>query len=169
MISGLDAPTAVAALLTLAMWTSPAAAQKTDVVTLQNGDRITGEIKRLDRGRLEYSTDDMGTLNIEWEEIDVLTSGLTYEVELGSGERFFGTFPPGAPAGGMLVGTVDADTLSMASIWRTSQGDDGRRPGPALLLDHRPISTAVDDSHLEPEFTRGEPRERRLSVRASKA
>jgi len=127
MISGLDAPTAVAALLTLAMWTSPAAAQKTDVVTLQNGDRITGEIKRLDRGRLEYSTDDMGTLNIEWEEIDVLTSGLTYEAAAGPGG------------------------------------------GSPQLLDHRPISTAVDDSHLEPEFTRGEPRERRLSVRASKA
>jgi hypothetical protein len=100
------------------MWAQPVASQKTDVVTLQNGDRITGEIKRLDRGRLEYSTDDMGTLHIEWEEIDALTSVLTYEVELGSGERFFGSFPGDAPRGSILVGTVDADTLSMASIVR---------------------------------------------------
>ena len=41
-----------------------ALAAKTDVVTLKNGDRITGEVKRLDRGRLRYSTDDMGTIYI---------------------------------------------------------------------------------------------------------
>lgn len=66
------------------------AAQKTDVVTLQNGDRITDEIKRLERGRLEYSTDDMGMLNIEWDEIDVLTSVLTFEVELVVSDFFLG-------------------------------------------------------------------------------
>ena len=32
---------------------SPARAQRTDVVTLANGDRITGEVSTLDRGRLE--------------------------------------------------------------------------------------------------------------------
>jgi len=38
---------------------APAAAGKrTDVVTLRNGDRITGEVKRLDRGQLEFKTDD---------------------------------------------------------------------------------------------------------------
>ena len=35
---------------------SPALAQKTDVVHLENGDDLTGEIKGLDRGRLKYST-----------------------------------------------------------------------------------------------------------------
>ena len=42
----------------------PLHAQKTDVVTLENGDEITGEIKQLDRGKLEYGTDDMGTVEI---------------------------------------------------------------------------------------------------------
>ena len=42
---------------------------KTDVVTLANGDRITGEIKRLDRGRLEFKTDDAGTLYLEWDKL----------------------------------------------------------------------------------------------------
>ncbi len=49
---------------------SPALAQgKTDVVTLSNGDRITGEVEGLDRGRLEFSTDDAGTLFLEWENL----------------------------------------------------------------------------------------------------
>jgi len=107
-----------AALVTLAMCAWPVAAQKTDVVTLQNGNEITGEIKRLDRGRLEYSTDDMGTANIEWEHIQVLTSVSTFEFELDSGELFFGTLPEGAPPGSIIVGAVDPDTLSMTSIVR---------------------------------------------------
>ena len=112
------APAIGAALVTLAMCAWPVAAQKTDVVTLENGNEITGEIKRLDRGRLEYSTDDMGTVNIEWEHIQVLTSVSTFEFELDSGERFFGTLPEGAPPGSIIVGAVDPDTLSMTSIVR---------------------------------------------------
>jgi hypothetical protein len=39
---------------------------RTDVVTLANGDRITGEVKRLDRGQVEFKTDDGGTIYFEW-------------------------------------------------------------------------------------------------------
>jgi hypothetical protein len=45
-------------------------ARKTDVVTMANGDRVTCEIKTLDRGMLEVSTDSWGTISIEWEEVD---------------------------------------------------------------------------------------------------
>ena len=38
---------------------------RTDVVTLANGDRITGEVARLERGRLKFETDDAGTLYLE--------------------------------------------------------------------------------------------------------
>ena len=41
------------------------AREKTDVVILKNGDRITGEIKKLDRGKLKLKTDDMSTVYIE--------------------------------------------------------------------------------------------------------
>ena len=39
------------------------------MVTLLNGDRLTGEILNLNRGRLELKTDDAGTINIEWDKI----------------------------------------------------------------------------------------------------
>ncbi len=67
------------------------AQRKTDIVTLYNGDRITGEIKSLSGGILRLSTDAMGTLNIEWQEIAHLESEFYYEVRLGEGTRYFGS------------------------------------------------------------------------------
>jgi len=46
------------ALLLLGFGVLPAlCADRTDIITMQNGDRITGEIRKLERGRLEYKTD----------------------------------------------------------------------------------------------------------------
>ena len=59
------------------------AQRKTDIVTLYNGDRITGEVKALDGGILKLSTDSMGTINIEWQEISTLESKYLYEVRMG--------------------------------------------------------------------------------------
>ena len=43
---------------------------KTDVVILKNGDHVSGEIKSLERGKLSLSTDSMGTVKIEWEDVE---------------------------------------------------------------------------------------------------
>ncbi len=43
--------------LILSVTASAHAQRRTDVVTLANGDRITGEVGRLERGRLEFKTD----------------------------------------------------------------------------------------------------------------
>lgn len=64
---------------------------KTDVVTLANGDRITGEVKRLDRGRLEFSTDDAGTLYLEWDKLVSVMATRIVEVVTGDGRRFLGS------------------------------------------------------------------------------
>ena len=108
----------VAGLGLLAVCTVAVGAQKTDVVTLLNGDNITGEIKRLERGRLQYSTDDMGTLSIEWNKIEALTSVAHFEVELRSGLRYFGAFGEGAPNRTIIVTLAESDTVPMVSIIR---------------------------------------------------
>jgi hypothetical protein len=106
-------------LATLAVSASPLTAQKTDVVTIQNGDAITGEIKQLDRGRLEYGTDDMGTIQIEWDKIVRLVSVWYFEVEQRSGRRYYGTFLDGAEAGTLIVALPPRrDTLPLGSIVR---------------------------------------------------
>ena len=65
-------------------------AEKTDILTLVNGDKFTGEIKKLEFGKLTFSTDHMGTLSIKWDKIIGLTSNAYYEVELFDGTIYFG-------------------------------------------------------------------------------
>ncbi len=91
------------------------AAQKTDVLVLRNGDRITGEIKKLERGTLSFSTDDVGTLNVEWDKIVRLTSLHYHELDTELGERFFGTLDSVDVEAALLVGT---DTLKIVNIVR---------------------------------------------------
>lgn len=68
----------------------PALADRTDVVVLKNGDKVTGEVKGLLRGKLEFETDSMGTIRIEWADIQVVISDTGQSVELANGQRFFG-------------------------------------------------------------------------------
>src|SRR5262245_64645651 len=69
---------------------APALAAKTDLVVLRNGDRITGEVKGLARGKLDYSTDDAGRLSIEWDKVARVVSPNQFQFELGSGVRYSG-------------------------------------------------------------------------------
>jgi len=66
------------------------AADKTDVVILLNGDAVTGEIKALDFGALRYSTDSMGTVGIDWEDVVSITSDQNLEIELADGNKYYG-------------------------------------------------------------------------------
>ena len=52
----------------------PALAAKTDVLVLRNGDRLTGEVDVLERGKLQFKMDDMGTLQIEWDKVASVTA-----------------------------------------------------------------------------------------------
>jgi len=79
------------------------AAAKTDVVVLRSGDRITGEVTELDRGRLTFKTDDMGTLSIEWDKVTSVTAQATFEVHDLDGGQYFGALRPGAQDGELTV------------------------------------------------------------------
>ncbi|HEX7375395.1 MAG TPA: DUF481 domain-containing protein [Steroidobacteraceae bacterium] len=97
------------------------AAPKTDIVTLANGDRITGEVKGLEQGRLKLSTDAAGTLYIEWDKIVRLQTTQYVQVELDDGLRYFGQVPDAA-SDRILTIVTDKDarpwTLAMSSIIR---------------------------------------------------
>ena len=80
--------TVIAAFLAAA---GSAHAAKTDVVLLHNGDRVTGEIKSLIRGKLELSTAHMGTVLIDWQDVMEVVSDTSQSVELVDGERYHGT------------------------------------------------------------------------------
>lgn len=89
---------------------------KTDVVTLANGDRITGEVKQLDRGRLEFSTDDAGTLYLEWDKLASVVAMRRVEVSTSDGTRYLGTLAP-APARSIAVAANgDTAVLPMTEV-----------------------------------------------------
>jgi hypothetical protein len=95
---------------------APALAQKTDVITLQNGDRITGEVKNLDRGRVEFSTDDIGTIYLEWDKIATLVSKNVFEVIMSDGRRFLGSLHSDTTGSLSVVGPEGAGPLSLLDV-----------------------------------------------------
>ena len=102
------------------------ARDKTDVIILKNGDHVTGEIKSLQRGKLSLSTDAMGTVAIEWEDIAQVTSQWLFEVETETGLRTFGSLAPAAePETIEILGETSRNTLNQTSIVRLTQLEAG--------------------------------------------
>ena len=62
--------------------------QKTDKVTLKNGDTITGEIKNMKLALLSFKMDGPGTISIKWEEVVGIKSIKIFEFTLRSGAMF---------------------------------------------------------------------------------
>ena len=99
------------AALFLLLGAATAEAQK-DSVWIRNGDRITGEVKSLSRGLLKYSTDDLGTIYIEWDKVDRISTSTVVEVRLATGHKFYGRL--GLAPTGLLA--LAADTLRISNI-----------------------------------------------------
>jgi hypothetical protein len=104
------------ATVSLLAGASPLFAQKTDILVLKRGDSITGEVKELNRGKLSYKTDDMGTLSIEWDKIAHLTSTNYFDVENRIGTRFFGQLAASDEPGELLIILSDTVRVRMMNI-----------------------------------------------------
>ena len=99
---------------------------KTDVVILKNGDHVSGEIKSLERGKLSLSTDSMGTVKIEWEDVERVTSQWVFEVETETGVRSFGSLTPASEPRTMeIIGESARNTLNQTSVVRMTQIEAG--------------------------------------------
>ena len=92
---------------------SLAAADKVDVVYLKNGDRITCEIKKLDRSVLTISTDPLGKASVHWGEIQELRSPRKFDVQLSSGDHLLGSLLA-SPAGQLVMQLDDGATATAA-------------------------------------------------------
>lgn len=108
-----------AAIIGLIIAGTTASAAKTDIVQLVNGDAITGEIKSLDFGVLSYSTDSMGTVSIDWEDIVGLRTDQTLQVEVTDGTRYFGTLgQAGAQFHIVVAGDAATTVVATADVVR---------------------------------------------------
>jgi len=84
-------------------------AQKTDVITLINTDRITGDLKSMRSGLLQLSTNNMGTINIEWDKVKEIRTDKFYQIELDDGRIYFGSLQPSDKKDMVLVKGVTMD------------------------------------------------------------
>jgi len=119
----------VVALLGATCGAPAEAAPKTDVVTLVNGDRLTGEVKALEHNRLRFSTDHLGTVYIEWDKIVRLESDQYLLLERSDGTRFYGQLLPGPDATHLLVRrteTAQPEAVARATIVRAAPIEGGR-------------------------------------------
>lgn len=68
---------------------------KDDVVIMENGDRITGEIKKMEFGILFLKSDRaVDTLKLDWKRIVAIRSKGRYEFEMKSGHHYVGIIIP---------------------------------------------------------------------------
>lgn len=120
-----SARVALALHLALTAGATAYAQGRTDVVTLANGDRITGEVVQLQRGRLEFKTDDAGTLYLEWDKLVSVVAARVVEVVTSDNRRFVGTLAAAA-AGSLSVvtpqGAVPLQMIEVTIVTPVGQG-----------------------------------------------
>ena len=126
----------VALLLMGLLLSAHSYADKTDIVILENGDAVTGEIKALEFGALRYSTDSMGTVSIDWEDIVHISSKQSLQIEITDGSRYYGRLLTAENEHAVLVKTASQEVVLQANeiiritpietsekLWQRLEGD----------------------------------------------
>ncbi|MEN8227811.1 MAG: DUF481 domain-containing protein [Bacteroidota bacterium] len=70
------------------------ASSKIDTIYFQNGDRVTAEVKSLENNQLRLSTDDAGTIRVEWNKVDSVKILNSMRIVLQDGEILYGKLLP---------------------------------------------------------------------------
>jgi len=98
------------------------ARDKSDVVILRNGDRLSGDIHSLEFGILTLSTDNMSTLSIEWPAVRSVTSKFEFAIERQDGTKYHGIIATSADGADLVVQNEQGSVrIPMAEIERISR------------------------------------------------
>jgi putative salt-induced outer membrane protein YdiY len=77
--------------LSLACLSSPAREIRKDIIIMSNGDRFTGQVKRLQNGLLyvemPYTS---GNIGLDWNQVDSVQTTATFQIVLNNGRRLVG-------------------------------------------------------------------------------
>jgi hypothetical protein len=129
---------ALTILVFLICYSTHAKKLRGDVVTMKNGDHLTGEVKSLDSGTLFIETEySASNLSVDWNQVVSVTSTATYLITLANGVHVTGTLQraPGSaehPEDVTIVGEnrellvaspniVEMETQK-PSVWRQLRG-----------------------------------------------
>jgi hypothetical protein len=105
---------AIALLLLFAHSPVEAANRNTDIVVMKNGDRLTGQVKKLESGVLYIDLDYVwGSVGVDWNQVEEVQSSGVYQVTLQNGDHLIGTLSKTAKptANGKDVSIVSASRL----------------------------------------------------------
>lgn len=110
-------------LLLAVFFSGPAFSRdKTDVVWIANGNHITGEIKKLERGLLTLNTDYMGEVKIEWADVVRVQSDYAFQFEKADGTRVTGRIGESTKPREIVVGyRKNSVTYEFKNVVRISQ------------------------------------------------
>jgi hypothetical protein len=101
------------------------AREKSDKIWLTNGDKLTGEIKQLEHGKLRLSTDSLGEVRVEWDDIARIESDFEFQFERSDGTRITGTISK-APEEKQISLQTQEETVNFAhdNVIRIAQIED---------------------------------------------
>ncbi|MBE9538557.1 MAG: DUF481 domain-containing protein [Proteobacteria bacterium] len=97
----------IALLLVCGFCTSAWSHDKTDIITLYNGDKLTGEFQSLYGGVVSFNTDALGLVKIEWKHVSRFESIYHYDIRLSDGTRYYAGIDETAIAGQIKVSSYD--------------------------------------------------------------
>ena len=98
------------------------ARDKTDIVMLRNGDRLSGDILSVEFGILSLSTDNMSTLSIEWPAVRSITSKFDFAIERQDGTRYHGVIATSADGADLMIESAEgAVRFPMQEVERISR------------------------------------------------
>jgi Protein of unknown function, DUF481 len=98
------------------------ARDKTDVVMLRNGDRLSGDIVSMEFGILTLKTDNMSTLSIEWPAVRSVTSKFEFAIERRDGTKYHGVIASSADGADLMVKSAEGGArIPMEEVERISR------------------------------------------------
>lgn len=106
----------------------------TDVVTFANGNKLIGEVKSLERGKLSFKTESTGTIEIEWEDVTSLLTEQNFQFEMVDGSLNLGHLGDASESG----------LLSLQMM-----GDSSEVPHDLVVMMHKIESDFIDRFDIE--------------------
>ncbi len=99
--------------------------EKSDVIILKNGNRVSGEIKKLDQGMLTLKTDSMSTVEIKWEDIVGATSNFKFRIEDTTGRVYYGALGASPEEHSLqIIGPGSTEQVALQSVVRMTGFDE---------------------------------------------
>lgn len=154
-------------LFSAALWASGPAAVA-DVVTLENGDRITGSVVKKEEDILKFKTSYAGTLEIKWEEVAHLHTDEPVEVMLEDESVVEATEIPGGRAGPAPAGSakepfpgLNGDFIKTVKPDPWEKGKGGKFSGKvnfSMKLEDGSVEKDEIDADYEVAYRRGKHR-----------